>query len=52
MLGQSVYKEKVMTHEGVINEKIQLSSSVANGMYILNLQSGVQNTVFHMVIEQ
>ena len=59
MLGQVVYGSKVMTHGGSINEKIQVNSpstglgtAVPNGMYILNLRSGLQDNVFHFVIEQ
>ncbi len=52
MLGQVIYTNKVMTQNGVINEKVQLGNSIANGMYILNLRSGAENKVFHMVIEQ
>jgi hypothetical protein len=52
MLGQSVYKGKVMAKNGVINEQIQLTNNLANGMYMLNLQSGEDRKVFHFVLEQ
>lgn len=52
MLGQVVYKTTVMTHNGEINTRIQLDHNLANGMYILNLNSGVENHVFHVVVEQ
>ncbi len=52
MLGQVVYSNKVMTHNGMINEQVQLNSSLANGMYILGVRSGNENSVFHFVIEQ
>jgi hypothetical protein len=52
MLGQVVYSNKVMTQNGIINERVQTGSSLANGMYVLNLRSGSQNTVLHFVIEQ
>jgi len=52
MLGQVIYKDKVMVHGGNIDQKVQLSSSIANGMYILNLSSASANNVFHVVIEQ
>ncbi len=52
MLGQVVYTNKVMSHGGAINEHIQLNSSIANGMYLLNLHSESDNAVFHVVIEQ
>ncbi len=52
MLGQSVYKGKVIAKNGVINEQIQLTNNLANGMYMLNLQSGEDRKVFHFVLEQ
>ena len=52
MLGEVVYSSKVMVQNGNINEKIQLSNSLTNGMYILNLRSGSQDNVFHFVVEQ
>ena len=52
MLGQVIYKDKVMAHNGNINEHIKLSNTLANGMYILSLHSGSANDVFHIVIEQ
>lgn len=39
MLGQVVYKHTLTTHNGVINEQVSLSSSLANGMYMLNLRT-------------
>ncbi len=52
MVGQVVYSGRVMTQNGNINEKVQLNSGIANGMYILNLVSGNEQSVFHIVIEQ
>ena len=52
MLGQVIYSSKVVAHNGELNEKIQLSNTIANGMYLLNLRSASDNAVFHMVIEQ
>ncbi len=52
MLGQVVYNNKVMAHNGNINEHIQLGNTVANGMYILSLRSETANNVYHIVIEQ
>jgi len=52
MMGQVVYKSNVTVKAGAINEQIQLSNTMANGMYILNLHSGTKNHVFHFVIEQ
>ena len=52
MIGQVVYTGKVMTQNGSIDQHIQLSSNLANGMYILNLRAGSENTIFHFVIEK
>jgi len=51
MLGQVVYNSKVTAHNGVLNETIQLRT-LANGMYLVNLHSGAENKVFHIVIER
>jgi hypothetical protein len=52
MLGQVVYATKLQTVNGDINQQVQLDKSLANGMYILNVRSGSENTTFHIVIEQ
>jgi hypothetical protein len=52
MLGQVVYKDKVMSRNGVINEKVQLPGSVASGMYLLTLRAGDASSIFHIVVEQ
>ena len=52
MLGQVVYKNKIMSVNGVVDEHIELGGSLANGMYLLNLRSGSINDVFHFVVEQ
>jgi len=52
MLGQVIYKNKVVAHDGVINERIKLTNTLANGMYMLNLHSDNDNKVFHFVVEQ
>jgi len=52
MLGQIIYSEKVTAKGGNIDQHISLNSSVANGMYILSLRSGSDNSVFHFVLEQ
>ncbi|MCW3121252.1 MAG: hypothetical protein JWQ38_744, partial [Flavipsychrobacter sp.] len=41
-----------MSHGGNISEQVQLNSSIAPGMYILNVRSASNNEVFHVVIEQ
>ena len=52
MMGQVVYKNKVVTHGGIIDEKVTLNNTLANGMYIMNLRSGSDTKIFHFVIEQ
>jgi hypothetical protein len=52
MIGQVVYKNKVLIKACKINEQIQLGGNPANGMYLLNLRSATDNKVFHFVIEQ
>jgi glycine rich protein/type IX secretion system substrate protein/Big-like domain-containing protein len=52
MVGQVVYNNKIMAQNGNINQKVQISKTIANGMYILNLRSAVANNVYHIVIEQ
>jgi len=52
MLGQVIYKDKVIARNGDLNEKIQLTNTPANGMYILSLHSGNENKIFHVIIEQ
>ena len=52
MLGQVIYTAKADVHNGELDQLIQLSSSVANGMYILNIRSGSDKKIFHLVVEQ
>ncbi len=52
MLGQVVYSNHVTAHNGMINEQVKLSNTLANGMYLLNVRSGSDISVFHFVIEQ
>ena len=52
MLGQVVYKDKLTVYGGNINQLISLSNTLANGMYMLNLNSTSAHKVFHFVIEQ
>jgi hypothetical protein len=52
MLGQVIYSSKVIARNGELNERVDLGNNLANGMYILNLRSGTESKVFHMVIER
>ena len=52
MLGQIVYTAQAKTKSGSIDKNIQLSNTLANGMYILNLSCGNYNRVFHFMVRQ
>jgi len=47
-----VYSSEVITKGGVINERIELNNTLANGMYLLNLSNGSERKVFHFVVKQ
>jgi len=52
LLGQVIYKDNIIARDGLINEQINLSGALANGMYILSIHSASENKVFHIVIGQ
>lgn len=53
LLGQEPdLNRKVTARNGELNERIELSQTLANGMYMLNLRSENENKVFHIVIER
>jgi hypothetical protein len=52
VLGQVVYREQAEAKGGKLNKQIMLSSTIANGMYMLSIRSDSENKVFHLVIEQ
>jgi trimeric autotransporter adhesin len=52
VLGQVVYRANTVARAGVLNERVQLSSSLANGMYMLNISNGNDRKVFHFVLKQ
>jgi hypothetical protein len=52
MLGQVVYKKTLPPQNGKMSEQIQLSSALANGMYILQLRSGAVSKDMHFVVGQ
>jgi hypothetical protein len=51
MIGQVVYKGTVAARNGTVNERIQISNTLANGMYILNLRSETETKAFHFVLQ-
>ena len=52
VLGQVIYKNKVMAYGGKINETVSLNNGLINGMYLLDVNSRTEHNVFHFVIEQ
>jgi uncharacterized protein YjdB len=52
MLGQVVYTGTFTARNGKVDERIELSKTLANGMYMLNLKSSTDRKVFHFVMEQ
>jgi len=52
VLGQVIYKNKTTALKGKVNETISLNSSLANGIYMLDVQSRNEKTVFHFVMEK
>jgi hypothetical protein len=52
MLGQVVYRTTLTSRNGNINERIQISNTLANGMYMLTLRSETETKTFHFVMQQ
>ncbi len=50
MLGQVVYSDKINSVSGVINQKVILANSLADGVYNCSLHSATEASVFQMVI--
>jgi uncharacterized protein YjdB len=51
MLGQVVYRTRVMTQRGVINEQVQMNNNMANGTYMLTIKSRTNSRTFHFVMK-
>ena len=52
MLGQLVYRNNFIAQNGNINEQLQLVNTIANSMYLVNVRSGSEQKVFHIVVER
>ncbi|MBX2905846.1 MAG: Ig-like domain-containing protein [Taibaiella sp.] len=52
MLGQVVYRGNTVARGGALNERIELTGTLANGMYMLNVSNGTDRKVFHFVLKQ
>lgn len=52
MLGQSVLTQPIHAQNGSISNKVELPSNTANGVYLVNLTSGSDHVVFHIVVDK
>ncbi len=52
MFGQVVYTSKSVLSNNEINQTVELSSNLPNGMYLLSVRSGNDFKVVHVVIEK
>ncbi len=52
LLGQVVYKDKVVTQGGKINISVTPGNALSNGMYLLSVRTGSEYKVFHIVVER
>ncbi len=52
MLGRVVYKAKLRLQNGMVDEQIQLSSNLVNGMYLLDVKWEEGRRIFHFVVEK
>lgn len=52
MLGQVVYRGTANAKNGELNANVQLTGALANGMYMLSVNSGSEHKVFHFVLKQ
>lgn len=51
LLGQVVYKNIAINNAGKLNELIQPDNKLADGTYLLRVNSGAASSVFHFVIK-
>jgi uncharacterized protein YjdB len=52
LLGQVVYRGTLKSIRGKVNGQVQLDNSLANGMYLLTLNTTTEQKVFHFVVTQ
>ncbi|MBX2907813.1 MAG: T9SS type A sorting domain-containing protein [Taibaiella sp.] len=52
MLGQTVHVGKAQLKNGIIDQAVTLSNSLANGMYMVSLHASGTTKVFHIVLQQ
>jgi hypothetical protein len=52
MLGQAVYSGKAIARSGLLDEQINGSSSLAAGVYMLNIRTANGSGTFRFVVEK
>ena len=52
MLGRVVYKNMVLSNDGIIGLQVMLSDKLVNGMYLLSFHSGTENRMTHVVVNR
>jgi hypothetical protein len=52
MLGQIVYSGKISSSNVNLDEHVILNNSLANGVYLLNVHSAMENYLIHFVMER
>ena len=52
MLGQVIYRGTSVARNGVVNERVELGKTLANGMYMLSMGVGAERRAFHFVVKQ
>jgi hypothetical protein len=52
MLGQVIYRGASVARNGIVNERIDLGKTLANGMYMLSMGVGAERRAFHFVVKQ
>ncbi|WP_345079437.1 T9SS type A sorting domain-containing protein, partial [Nemorincola caseinilytica] len=52
MLGQVVYRGSTVAKGGTLEARIELTNTLANGMYMLNMSIGAERKAFHFVVKQ
>ncbi len=51
MLGQTVFSNNVTAVSGLLNERVQISNSLPDGMYMLNVRTETENKVFRFIVK-
>jgi uncharacterized protein YjdB len=52
LLGQEVYRTSAVAQKGLLSAEVQLTKSVANGMYLVSINTTEGVRVFHMAVAQ